>query len=423
MRVFISDPVIHGKEVHMQPKPRDSWDENRKRAYIAGTDDNLFVEAGAGAGKTTRLSRRILGQLDKGVSPDRFIVITYTSEAAGELRTKLVKQLKRQIPSAEPEEKKRLKTLLAQLPRFPIGTITDFAEKICARYGGDAEPGQQNAPEQALRLIKDNPQALQSLRQKCERIFVDEFQDTDRTQKELIWLIAQDGSGRLRDNALFVIGDSKQCIYGNERLQIHDFHAFRRQMLQTGNAHWIRLKDNFRADAELVSWINASFHPQFPHYFDMRSVPPGDERERSFPLSGVFRSSDGDIPALIRRLMVKADGITPDHFLIVAPSAEDAAAYGELLARNGIPATGSQREYDRRSGAVQVMDPYRAKSLNSEIVLIPDAGRKPQSHIRQWIPVEYVAATRAKHVMVFVPSERPQWFDETTYRLSGLDVV
>lgn len=423
MRVFISDPVIHGKEVHMQPKPRDSWDENRKRAYIAGTDDNLFVEAGAGAGKTTRLSRRILGQLDKGASPDRFIVITYTKEAAGELRTKLVKQLKRQIPSAETEEKKRLKALLAELPQFHIGTITDFAEQICAQYGGDANPVPRNAPEQALSLVKSNPQALQALRKKCERIFVDEFQDTDRTQKELIWLLAQDGSGRLRDNALFVIGDSKQCIYGNERLQIHDFHAFRRRMLQAGNAHWIRLKDNFRADAELVSWINVSFHSRFPHYFDMRSVPPGDERERSFPLSGVFRSSDGDIPALIRRLMAKADGISPDHFLIVVLRAEDAAACIDLLTRSGIPATGSQREYDRRSGAVQVMDPYRAKSLNSEIVLITDAGREPQAHGKHRIPVEYVAATRAKHVMVFVPSETPLWFDEAAYCLGDLDPV
>ncbi len=56
-------------------------------------------------------------------------------------------------------------------------------------------------------------------------VLVDEFQDNNRRQLELVRLLAGDGTGRLRDRALVVVGDPKQSIY---RFRGADVAVFRR---------------------------------------------------------------------------------------------------------------------------------------------------------------------------------------------------
>ena len=75
-------------------KASGNWPEEQKKEYIRTAHDNLFVEAGAGAGKTTLLTRRIVNLIKAGLRPEGFVLITYTQEAAGKLKERIVRCLK-----------------------------------------------------------------------------------------------------------------------------------------------------------------------------------------------------------------------------------------------------------------------------------------------------------------------------------------
>jgi len=62
-------------------------DHANRRRIGESLDENLFVEAGAGTGKTTELVRRILALITSGrTKVESIAAITFTEAAAAELR-------------------------------------------------------------------------------------------------------------------------------------------------------------------------------------------------------------------------------------------------------------------------------------------------------------------------------------------------
>ena len=63
---------------------------------IATLDRPLAVTAGAGSGKTFTLTQRIVGALESGYLSDidELLAITYTEKAAGELKTRICRELR-----------------------------------------------------------------------------------------------------------------------------------------------------------------------------------------------------------------------------------------------------------------------------------------------------------------------------------------
>ncbi|MFC9335837.1 UvrD-helicase domain-containing protein [Arthrobacter sp. NPDC057009] len=89
---------------------------------------NIFVEAGAGSGKTHELVERICAMVDAGVELKSVAAITFTEKAAGELR----ERVRRRLSDASPTEL-RLRAL-NQLDTAPIGTIHSFAARIISEH-------------------------------------------------------------------------------------------------------------------------------------------------------------------------------------------------------------------------------------------------------------------------------------------------
>jgi len=104
-----------------------------ERARIAEElDHTLFVEAGAGAGKTSSLVRRIVNLVVvDGVPITAIAAITFTEKAAAELRSRVRSEL-----TAQPGE--RAAAALERLDHAPIGTLHAFARRILFEFPIDA---------------------------------------------------------------------------------------------------------------------------------------------------------------------------------------------------------------------------------------------------------------------------------------------
>ena len=104
--------------------------ELETRGFIAEKETkNIFIEAGAGAGKSTSLVNRIYHLLSKGVPAKNIYAITFTNKATEELRSKIVKWLS-DFKNCTPEEIAKKKELLKEVDNIHISTIHRFCEDI-----------------------------------------------------------------------------------------------------------------------------------------------------------------------------------------------------------------------------------------------------------------------------------------------------
>ncbi len=91
---------------------------------------NTVVSAAAGSGKTAVLVEKIIRLLgDPDVSLDQMLVVTYTKNAADDLRVKIGKRLT-ELAGDDPKAARHLEAL----PRAVIGTIHSFLLKIIKEY-------------------------------------------------------------------------------------------------------------------------------------------------------------------------------------------------------------------------------------------------------------------------------------------------
>jgi ATP-dependent helicase/nuclease subunit A len=104
---------------------------------------------------------------------------------------------------------------------------------------------------------------LNRARSQFDFIFVDEFQDTDRTQARIIDKLARDASGAYVPGKTIVVGDPKQSIYGFRRADPETYYRMTED-LGRGGAERRILTDQFRSDPPLLDAVNAMFARLFP---------------------------------------------------------------------------------------------------------------------------------------------------------------
>ena len=118
----------------MTPPP-DQRDRDRIRDEL---DRNLFVEAGAGAGKTSSLVGRIVELVRSDVAIGAIAAITFTEKAAADLRHRLRGELQRAAAAtadaADPSEHDRFEAALDELDHAPIGTLHAFARRLLNEF-------------------------------------------------------------------------------------------------------------------------------------------------------------------------------------------------------------------------------------------------------------------------------------------------
>ena len=113
----MTDPTV---PTGARPLPPDEAARERIRTDLAAT---LFVEAGAGAGKTSSLVARIVNLVRSGVPITGIAAITFTEKAAAELRVRTRQRLEAH-PGPDTD------AALARLDHAPIGTLHSFARRV-----------------------------------------------------------------------------------------------------------------------------------------------------------------------------------------------------------------------------------------------------------------------------------------------------
>jgi ATP-dependent helicase/nuclease subunit A len=155
----------------------DELARNRIRNDLAAT---LFVEAGAGTGKTTALVARIVEGITTGaLDIHRLAAITFTESAAGELRDRVTVALERAAAATDdlPDaavRRARAHAALTNLDDAVITTIHGFAQRICAEWSPAAglPPGFE---------VRDEIAASVAFEQAWRRFLDDWFADPDAT--------------------------------------------------------------------------------------------------------------------------------------------------------------------------------------------------------------------------------------------------
>ncbi|MGN1225009.1 MAG: UvrD-helicase domain-containing protein, partial [Ruminococcus sp.] len=116
-----------------------AWTTEQQQA-ISHRNSSLIVSAAAGSGKTSVLVERLIQLLsdpEQRIYADRMIVVTFTNDAAAEMKQRLQAALEKRIAS-EPENR-WLRQQQLILPAAKISTINAFCFDLIREYAGDRE--------------------------------------------------------------------------------------------------------------------------------------------------------------------------------------------------------------------------------------------------------------------------------------------
>ena len=126
----------------------------------------------------------------------------------------------------------------------------------------------QDLLTRARDLLRDNPEVRRRAHARWQRLFVDEFQDTDPLQAEIAWfLCANPEQANVTDwralkivpGRLFIVGDPKQSIYRFRRADIAVYNEVYEQLAPKSGGVRVELVQNFRSLAPVLDWVNDEF--------------------------------------------------------------------------------------------------------------------------------------------------------------------
>ncbi len=154
-------------------------DEQARIDIETATGETIFVEAGAGTGKTTALVSRIMALIREGVPVGEIAAITFTEKAASELAERVRKQLeKANLDEKEPLLRERFQQAIDGLDGASLQTLHSFAMRILSLY-----PLEAGLPPRLA--LRDDVQATLAFRDRWNR-FRDELLESKELERVLL---------------------------------------------------------------------------------------------------------------------------------------------------------------------------------------------------------------------------------------------
>jgi DNA helicase II / ATP-dependent DNA helicase PcrA len=263
-----------------RPPIADRMLNPEQKNAVASDARHIIVKAGPGTGKTHTLVQRVVRHVREGKTP--CTVITFTNRAADELRQRLESALGKdqavttatlhgyclqwlrhsapELQAAGPELRRfLLRSVYPELSSRELGTLDreitsflqsapDMASAVPAsmdRYFVRLKSEQlidlEAVVPAALSLLKNGGRTAEAMRRATGRLFIDEFQDLNRSQFELVRLLGETAP-------VFAIGDPDQAIYGFRGSSPRWFFAFMHDL----QAEQHELHRNYRSASTIV---------------------------------------------------------------------------------------------------------------------------------------------------------------------------
>ena len=200
------------------------------------------------------------------MSPDSFRKPSGGKEPAlAELREAAVLLKDEQCPRL----RSLAQTLLFEEDILLIGNILDEYETLfLERKRAKGLLSFQDTAALAVDILTKDPELRGYYKRHIKAIMIDEFQDNNRLQKDLLYLLAErEDAGRggalpaaedLAPDKLFFVGDEKQSIYRFRGADVSVFRGLAQERGQ-GQEASISLRANYRSAPELVDFFNALF--------------------------------------------------------------------------------------------------------------------------------------------------------------------
>ncbi|MBE5766655.1 MAG: hypothetical protein E7335_05795 [Clostridiales bacterium] len=251
---------------------------NEQRMAVESEEAHLAIVAGPGTGKTKTLVERIVHLIENGAKPSEITAVTFTNQAAKEMRTRLEERLggkkairgmtigtfhaichsllNKKLLLGETQMHEVVREILsaAESKMSPAA----FCGKISAVKNGQTLEMVGLKPElfdaYCAKLAEMNARDLDDLlldalemdfsgKRMFTHLLVDEYQDINAVQRKLVLHFGKNGK------TLFVIGDADQSIYGFRGADAGCFDALRREL---PDMKCIRLKENYRCTPQIV---------------------------------------------------------------------------------------------------------------------------------------------------------------------------
>lgn len=117
-------------------------------------------------------------------------------------------------------------------------------------------------PTEAYRLLSDNPEILNEIRNQIKYIMVDEYQDTNYIQEKIVFLLAGDKKN------ICVVGDDDQGLYRFRGATIRNILEFPSHFSKD-ECKQINLSVNYRSEKDIINFYNKWM--QKPDLFNWRN--------------------------------------------------------------------------------------------------------------------------------------------------------
>jgi ATP-dependent exoDNAse (exonuclease V) beta subunit len=119
-------------------------------------------------------------------------------------------------------------------------------------------------------LLKNRGDVREEIKIRFDRLFVDEFQDTDPLQVEIVFFLSEKKKTnsktwqavQLEPGKLFLVGDPQQSIYRFRRADVEIYGEAKAKLAASGGKVE-RLTENFRTLSPIVEWVNDGFEKLF----------------------------------------------------------------------------------------------------------------------------------------------------------------
>jgi superfamily I DNA/RNA helicase len=284
-----------------------------QREAVEHDQGPMLVLAGAGSGKTRVITARIARLIERGTRPDAILGVTFTNKAAREMAERMVPLIGRERTERVwlstfhsfgvrflGEESKRLGFEGGRFVIFDQGDSLGLVKDILRTEVGitrnvdvpslmtrislwkNAFKGPDEIPASTfeydaiarevyphyedrmrrmhavdfddlvvlpVRILQQHEDVREKWRARFRYLLIDEFQDTNKSQLELVRALANSL------NNVCVVGDDDQSIYGWRGAEVGNILDFERYFPGT---KVVKLEDNYRSYAQILAVANAA---------------------------------------------------------------------------------------------------------------------------------------------------------------------